>query len=448
MSHTPPAGAELLNDILAQAKRYGATSADAILLNSTDISVGRRLGELEEMERAESTGVGLRVLVGQRQATVSSSDLKAEALTQLIERAVAIAKQAPQDEYTGLAPQENLAKDWPALELEDASEPTPEWLLERCAEAEEAALAVNGISNSEGASAQFARHQMQLATSHGFMGGYGQTSVSLSLSVLAGEGTAMERDYDYAVTRHVAALPEAAAIGRKAASLAMKKLNPRRVSTCQVPVVFDPRVARQLLSSFTSAISGGAIARGTSFLKESLHKPVFSSAITIVDDPHIVRGLGSKPFDAEGLFAEPLQLVEAGMLNHWLLSCRSANQLGLPSNGRASRGLSSAPSPAATNLYIKAGKDTPQALMADIQSGFYVTETFGMGVNLITGDYSQGAAGFWIENGEIAYPVSEVTIAGTLQQMYQQLTPANDLEMRHRINSPTLRVEQMTVAGA
>lgn len=438
----------LLEKVLNRAKAGGATAADAMIVQSTDSTVGRRLGQLEEMERAESQGLGLRVLIGQRQATVSSSDFQQDTLDQLVDRAVAIAGQAPEDEYAGLAPNEMLAVNRDIdLDLEDEAEPSTEWLLAQCEAAEESALAVEGVSNSEGASAQFSRHQLTLATSHGFAGSYGQTSVSLSVSVLAGEGTAMERDYDFAVVRHQKSFPDAAELGRNAANMALGRLNPRRMPTCQVPVVFDPRVGRQLLSNFAGAISGGAIARGTSFLKDKMNQPVFSQAITVVDDPLLVRGLGSKLFDGEGVASEKLLLAEKGVLKEWLLSCRSANQLGLKTNGRASRGLSSAPSPSATNLYIEAGEQSPDELISDIQSGFYVTDTFGMGVNLVTGDYSQGAAGFWIENGQKAFPVSEVTIAGTLQEMFASLTPANDLVMKYRTNTPTLRVERMTVAG-
>lgn len=440
---------ETLARLIEGACKRGATQADALLLSSTDISIGRRLGQLEEMERAESTGIGLRVLVGQRQATVSSSDLSRDSLAELTERAVAIAKQAPEDPYLCFAEQASLARHTQDLGIEDAAaEPAAEWLLQRCAEAEEAALATPGITNSEGASANFSRHQVALATSAGFVQEYGQTSASLSVSVLAGEGTGMERDYDYALVRHVKDLPDAAQIGRNAAAYALARLNPRRMKTCQVPVVFDPRVGRSLLSNFTGAISGAAVARGTTFLKDSLNQRIFGEHIDIIDDPLMQGGLGSKPFDGEGVVGEKLALVEKGMLNHWLLDCRSAKQLGLATNGRAGRSISSSPSPGATNTYIAAGKLTPEALIADIESGFYVTETFGMGINLLTGDFSQGAAGFWIEKGKKAYPVSEMTIAGKLQEMFLGMTPANDLTFRYRTNTPTLRVEKMTVAGS
>lgn len=439
----------LLQDVLARAQKAGATAADAMMLQTTDLSIGRRLGQLEDLERAESAALGLRVMIGQRSASISTSDFTRESLEELTARSIAIARLAPEDPYLCMAETALLAKSIPDLQIEDkAEEPAAEWLLERCAEAEESALAIKGITNSEGASGHFARHQVAMATSTGFAQSYAQTSCSLSVSVLAGEGTGMERDHDYALTRFVNQLPDAAGLGRNAAAKALARLGARRMKTCQVPVVFDPRVGKSLLGNFLGAISGASIARGTSFLKDSMHQQIFAEGIQIEDDPLILSGLASRPFDGEGLSSEKLSLVEKGILKHWLLDCRSARQLGLKTNGRASRGLSSAPAPSATNSFIAAGSLAPDALIADIKEGFYVTETFGMGVNLLTGDYSQGAAGFWIENGKKTHPVNEMTIAGRLQDMFLQMTPANDLEFRYRINTPTLRIEKMTVAGA
>jgi PmbA protein len=438
----------LLEDVLSRAAKAGATAADAMILQSTDLSVSRRLGNLEDLERAESAAIGLRVLVGQRQASISASDYTEQSLQELVERCVAIARLAPEDPHLSLADPAMLAKEVIDLQIEDTSaEPTAEWLLERCAEAEEAALSTVGITNSEGASAHFARHQVSLATSTGFAGSYAQTSCSLSVSVLAGAGTAMERDYDMSLVRFVKDLPDAAALGRSAATKALARLNPSRLKTGQMPVVFDPRVGKSLLGYFLGAISGAAVARGTSFLQDSLGKAVFAPEIEIIDDPLRLGGLASRPFDGEGIEGQKLWLAQEGVLQHWLLDCRSAKQLGLVSNGRAGRGLSAAPSPAATNAYIAAGTVTPEVLIADIAQGFYVTDTFGMGVNLVTGDYSQGAAGFFIEKGKLTYPVSEVTIAGKLQEMFLSLRAANDLTFRYRSNVPTLRVEKMTLAG-
>jgi PmbA protein len=286
-----------------------------------------------------------------------------------------------------------------------------------------------------------------LATTDGFAHSYSGSYYSLSVAVLAGQDEGMERDYDYSSARHFADLASPEAIGKSAAERTLKRLNPKQAPTSNLPIVFDPRVSRGLLNYFAGAISGSAVARKTSFLKDTLGKEIFAPSITIMDDPHRPRGLSSKPYDAEGVAAKKRAFIEKGGLTSWLLDSRSARQLGMHSTGHASRGLSSPPSPSATNLYMEPGSLTPQALMADIKQGLYVTETQGMGVNLITGDYSQGAAGFWIENGQITYPVSEVTIAGHLNDMFKQMTPANDLEFRYSVNAPTLRIEKMMVAG-
>jgi PmbA protein len=436
-----------IESLVSQAIQAGATAADAIFLSSTDVSTGCRFGKIEELERAESSCFGLRVLVGKRQAMVSSSDLAPESCEAAIERAVAIAKQTPEDPFISLAEPSLLATTIPDLQLEDSCEPSAEWLLEQCLATEEAARAVQGISNSEGASASFARHRVILVTSGGFAQEYSQTSLSLSVSVLAGEGTAMERDHDYALVRFQKDLPAPESLGQSAAAKALARLNPKRVQTCAVPVVFDPRVGRGLLGSFASAISGAAIARGTSFLKDSLHQAVFAPSVRIMDNPLVRGGLASKPFDGEGVAGKELALVENGILQHWLLDCRSAAQLGMVTNGRASRSVASAPSPSASNLWIENGNLSVEALIGEIEQGLYVTETSGMGINLLTGDYSQGAAGFWIEKGKKTFPVSEITIAGRLQDMFAQLTPANDLAFKYRVNTPTLRVDKMTVAG-
>jgi PmbA protein len=320
--------------------------------------------------------------------------------------------------------------------------------VERAREAEAAALAVEGVTNSEGGAADYGRTLVTLATSEGFLSGYAGTSSSVSVSVIAGEGSAMERDYAFATARHDADLEAAAEVGRRAAERAVKRLNPRKVNTQTVPVFFDPRVAPSLVSHFAGAISGASIARGVSFLKDHLGKSVFPSGISIVDDPHRKRGLRSKPFDGEGVRNRRQTLLKNGVLQTWLLDSASARQLGLTTTGHAARGTSGPPGPSATNIYMEPGKLSPKELMADVKSGFYVTELIGQGVDSVTGDYSRGAAGFWIDRGEIAYAVSEITIAGNLKDMYQNLTPADDLEFRYGTNAPTLRVEGMTIAGA
>lgn len=437
----------LITDLIKQTKIRGADEADAVLVKNMGISVARRLGQPETIERDESTGVGLRVFVGKKQAFASSTDITPSALTDLAERVVAMAKASPEDPYACLADKTIFATNFPELDLHDAEEPSAETLAMAAAKAEEAALAVAGVTNSEGADAHYGSFQLALATSKGFVGNYTTSNASLSVSVIAGSGTEMERDYDYTAVRHYSDLGNPAQVGTKAGERAVRRLNPKKVGSCEVPVVFDPRVARNLVSTFASAINGASIARKTSFLQGKLGQKIFSDAITIIDEPHRIRGLKSRPFDAEGVSGKRLALVEKGMLTTWLLDLRSANQLGMKTTGHASRGLSSPPTPSHTNLYIENGTLSPEALIADIKQGFYVTDTFGMGINTVTGDYSQGANGFWIENGKITYPVSEVTIAGRLQDMFLNLTPANDLVFKYGTDSPSLRVEKLMVAG-
>jgi PmbA protein len=438
----------ILGSLLDAAKRCGADAADALYVEGVSSSVSYRIGKLEDVERAESTDVGLRVFVGQKVAFISSTDFSADALAALPGRAVQMARLAPEDKFAGLAPTGRLAKDIPALDLEDATEPSAEILIERARAVEGAALAVKGVTNSEGGGASFSRSAVALATSTGFYGRYAGTSHSIGVAVLAGEGTGMERDYDHASTRHAADLRSAEDIGRTAGEKAVRRLNPRSMKSQALPVVFHPDEAAGLLGHFAGAISGSAIARGVSFLKDRMDRGVFAPGITIMDDPHRMRGLRSKPFDGEGVANARRALIEDGKLTTWLLDCASARQLGLETTGHAARGTGGPPSPSTTNLYLEAGKLSVKDLIADIRQGFYVTELMGMGVNGVTGDYSRGAAGFWIENGEIAFPVSEVTIAGNLKDMFARLTPASDLEFRHGTNAPTVRIEGITLAGS
>jgi len=438
----------ILSSLLDAARKVGADAADALYVEGVSSSVSYRLGKLEDVERSESYDLGLRVFVGQKIAFVSSTDFSADALAALPGRAVAMARLAPEDKFAGLAPKERLARAIPDLDLEDPGEPGADLLIERARTVEGTALAVPGVTNSEGGGASFSRNAVALATSTGFYGRYAGTSHGIGVAVLAGEGTGMERDYDHASARHSADLRAAEEIGRRAGEKAVKRLNPRSMKSQSVPVVFHPDEAAGLLGHFVGAISGSAIARGVSFLKDRMGTDIFAPGIHIIDDPHRVRGLRSKPFDGEGVANSRRALIENGRLTSWLLDCASARQLGLETTGHAARGTGGPPSPSATNLYLQAGKVSAKALIADIKQGFYVTELMGMGVNGVTGDYSRGAAGFWIENGEIAFPVSEVTIAGNLKNMFTHLTPADDLEFRHGINAPTVRIEGMTLAGA
>jgi PmbA protein len=437
-----------LERLVKAARKAGADAADAIEFKNISVGVSFRLGKLEDVGRSESSDLGLRVFVGQRVAFVSSTDFSPHALTELPERAVAMARLAPEDKFAGLASRENLAGEIPAIDVDDPQEPSTVLLVERARAAEAAALEVPGVTNSEGGGADYGRGMVTLATSEGFLGGYAGTSRSVSASVIAGEGTAMERDYDYARARHAEDLEAADSVGKRAAERAVARLNPRKVKTQSVPVVYDPRVASSLIGHFVGAISGAAIARGVSFLKDRMGEQVFDTDITIVDDPHRSRGLRSKPFDGEGVRNRRTVLAAKGVLQTWLLDTASARQLGLQTTGHASRGTGGPPSPAPTNIFIEPGVMSPADLMADIREGLYVTELIGHGVNGVTGDYSRGAAGFWIENGTLAYPVSEITIAGNLKDMYRKLTPADDLVFRYGTDSPTLRVEGMTIAGA
>jgi PmbA protein len=443
-----PKPQDILDRLIRAARSAGADAADALLAEGVSASVSYRLGKLEEVERAESADLGLRVFVGQRVAFVSTTDLSERTLSELPERAVAMARIAPEDKFACLANPELLARDFPSLDIEDGGEPSADVLVERARAVEGAAMAVPGITNSEGGGASFSRSGIALATSNGFFGRYAGTSHNIGVAVLVGEGAGMERDYESATARHSADLESAEAVGKRAGERTVARLNPRKAKSQAVPVVYDPRAGAGLLGHFAGAISGASIARGVSFLKDRMGETVFASGVRIVDDPHRLRGLRSKPFDGEGVRNRRLQLVEDGVLQTWLLDCATARQLGLSTTGNAGRGTGGPPSPTTTNLYMEPGPLSPEALMADIAEGFYVTELIGMGVNGVTGDYSRGAAGFWIENGVLAYPVSGVTIAGNLKDMYLNLTPANDLEFRHGTNAPTCRVEGMTVAGS
>jgi len=405
---------DLLQDLIGRARRAGADAADAVLFEGTSLSHARRLGKTEKLERSEGQDLGLRVFIGRQQAIVSSSDRSPEALDALVERAIAMARAVPEDPYCGIADPAEIARDWPCLDSFDPAEPSPEMLIEWARAAEDAALAIKGVSNSEGAEA-----------------GWGRSNIAFAASAI-----------------YAADLRDPAEVGKSAGERAIKRLGAKKVATCRCPVVFDPRVARSFLSHLLGAVSGPAIARGTSFLKDRLSERIFPEAITIIDDPHRQRGLRSKPFDGEGIANRRRAIIDKGVLTTWLLDLRSARQLGLTTTGHAARGTASPPSPAATNVWIEPGVLGPEELIADIDSGFYVTEMMGMGVNGVTGDYSRGAAGFWIDKGEIAFPVSEMTVAGNLKDMFGRLVAADDLEFKTGADSPTLRIDDLTVAGA
>ena len=438
---------DILDDLLRRARKAGADSADAVFVQGASVSVAERLGKPEKLERAEGRDLGLRVFVGKRQAIVSSSDTSAKALDELTERAVAMARAVPEDSFCGIADPSEITKNVPDLDLCDPQEPSTETLIARLREAEDAARAIPGVTNSEGAEASWGRSYSAIAATNGFAQGYASSGSSVSVSVLAGEGTAMERDYDYTSAIYGSELESPALIGRRAGERAVARLNPRKVETVKVPIIYDRRVSNSIVGHLAGAINGAGIARGVGFLKDKMGQRVLPAGVDVIDDPHRRRGHRSWPYDGEGLATERLALVEDGVLKTWVLDLRSARQLNLKSTGRAARRTSSPPGPSTTNLHLSPGQDTPKALMADIASGFYCTDLIGFGVNMVTGDYSRGASGFWIENGEIAYPVSEITIAGNLSEMFKNLRAANDLEFRYATNAPTLRIDGMMVAG-
>ncbi len=445
---TPDQARDRAQQIVERAIRAGADAADAVFVAdaSTDVSV--RLGALEDVGRSESEGLGLRVFAGKRSASVATSDLSSDAMDVLVDRAIAMAGEAPEDPWSGLAPAERLMHGAPPqLDLDDGIEVAPEDLKHRATEAEDAARAVPGVTNSEGGSASAGRSVIALATSHGFAGAYAVSSHGVSASVLAGSGGEMQRDYAYHSARHLSRLDAAADIGRIAGERAVARVNPARMRSGMMPVVFDPRVGGSLIGHLIGAIAGSAITRKTSFLLDALGTQVFDGAITIRDDPHRPHGLRSHPFDGEGLPVGPVAVIDGGMLETWLLDSASARQLGLEPTGHAARGVGGGPGVSASNLYMEPGHVPPATLIGEIDDGVYVTELIGMGVNGVTGDYSRGASGFRIEKGELVEPVSEFTIAGNLKDMFRAMAAANDLVFRYGTNVPTLRVDGMTVAS-
>ncbi len=431
--------------LVEAARRAGADAADAVAVRGRSTGVTVRLGKVESTESSESDDISLRVFVGRRVASVSAT--AASDPDGLAERAVAMAKVSPEDPVQGLADRQKLVHAIRDLDLFDAAEIPAERLREDALAAEAAALAVKGVSNSAGSSASAGLGGLVLATSDGFLGQYTASRFSRSASVIAGEGTGMERDYEYSSRLHFADLDSPERIGTGAGERAVKRLNARQAKTGRVAVVFDPRVARGIAGHLAGAINGAAVARKTSFLKDRMGQAVANSRITVTDDPLRIRGQSSRPFDGEGVEGVPLGMVEAGVLKHWFLSTSAARELGLETNGRGVRAASSV-SPSSTNLAIEPGEKTPEELIRALDSGFYVTEVFGQGVNMITGEYSRGASGFWIEKGELAYPVSEVTIASNLKDMFLAMIPADDLDRNFGTAAPTLFIEGMTLAGS
>lgn len=438
----------LLQDLIKKAKSCGADAADAVKVDGTSLSLTYRLGEVEQLDRSEGGDLGLRVLVGKRQAIVSTSDTSQKSLDEMVERAIAMARAVPEDEFAGLAdPEQLISGEIPDLDMFDPIEPTAKQMEEMARTAEEAGLGVKGVTNSEGASVGFGKTKVAMAASNGLAHTYSRSGFNLSASLLAGSGTEMERDWDYSGAVWLEDLREAADVGKTAGENAVKRLGSKKVTSATLPVIYDARVAKSLVGHLSGAVNGQSIARGTSFLKDSLGEKIFKDGINIVDDPLRKRGLSSAPFDDEGIASTKMNIINDGVLSTWFLDLRSARQLGLESKGHASRGVSGPPHPSSSNLYLEPGNKTQAQMIEEIDEGILITELIGMGVNQVTGDYSRGASGFWIEKGEIAFPVSELTVAGNLKDMFLSLEPANDLVFRYGTDSPSIKIEAMTIAG-
>lgn len=438
---------DLIASILDKAKQKGATEADAIIVDSSSLNTEVRLGKLVSSERSENIAIALRVLIDKKQAMISSSNLQRDSLDEIVERAISMAKVTPPNPDLRIASSDEYAKEILDLDLYDVYEPGVDILIETAKGAEDAAFSNKLISNSEGSSAFYATNSIYFATSNGFLHQYNTSTSGFSLEVIAGEGENMQTGSSYSIARYSDDLKSPQTVGKEAAAKAIRKLNPQKFSTEQLPVIFDYRVARGILGAFASAINGSNLSKGTSFLCDSLNKNIFNENISIIDDPFIIRGLSSRPFDAEAIKGSKLNLVEGGMLKHYLLDIQTANKLKMQTNGHATRGLSSAPQPSSSNLYLLAGKTKLDDMIKSLKKGLIITEVFGHGANIVTGDYSQGAAGLYIENGEVVYPVNEITIAGNLVNMFKSMIPADDLKFEASVNTPSLLFENLTIGG-
>ena len=445
----PEQARKIAESLVERGTCAGATAADALYAGERSSGVQVRLGELEGVSRSENESIGLRLFVGTQSATAASSDLSDEALRTLVERCLAMAREAPEDPYAGLAPTELLHRGkLPALDAEDSREPDPAELRARALEAEGAALAVRGTTNSGGAGASASANIIALATSGGFSGAYGTTGHGCSASVIAGEGAAMQRDHEWHSARHLEDLEKAMEIGRRAGERAIARLNPARPKPGKYPVIFDPRVSAGLLGHFAGAITGSSIARKTSFLLDKLGSQIFASGVSIVDDPLRRRGLRSRPFDSEGVRVARTELVADGVLTSWMAESASARQLGISPTGHAARGVGGAPGASPSNLYLAAGQRSREQLLATHPEAVLLVELIGQGINLVTGDYSRGAVGFMVRNGEIAEPVAEITVAANLADMFLGAEPGSDLEFRRGMDAPSILIPEMTIGAA
>lgn len=432
----------LAAEAVAHARKCGADAAHAVAADGRSTEIAVLDGRIEKVEQSEARDISLKVYAGKSAASISGSVLTREAIHRLAETALAMARLAPPDPFSGVADPQQLATAIPELDLAATDLPDPQQLEDMARRAEAAALAVPGVSKSSGAGASRSETSVGVVISNGFAQGYRRTGVGISMSAIAGEGLAMQRDYDYSSAVHFVDLRDPEAIGRSAGERAVKRVNPRKVKSQSVPVIYDRRVAAGLIGHLLGAINGAAIARGTSFLKDAMGSQIFGPHITITEDPHMLRGHGSRPFDGEGLACHRRDLIADGVLTGWILDLRSARQLGLQPTGQGSRG-----GPSTSNVFLPAGPDTPEEQIGSLTRGLYVTELIGSSINTVTGDYSRGASGFWIENGELTDPVSEITIAGNLKDMFRSLRPASNLEFRSSVNAPNCLVEGLTIAG-
>jgi len=439
----------IAQDLLARAAKHGATASDVMVADGETLSVQVRMGAVDRLTKAREKRLGLRVFFGQRSASASTSDFSRDSLERFVGETCTLAQAVVEDPVSGLPEPGQFATDFPELNIHDSTKLQTDQQIDLALRAERAAFAADSrITNSEGGECDSSSGRIILANSHGFVGQYANSSFSLSVSPIASDAAGMQRDYWYGVNRAFAKLESPEAIGREATRRTVRKLGARKVSTCRVPVIFDPEVAGSLLSHLCSALSGYALYKGASFLIGQLGQQIAPDFVTIYDDGRMSGGLGTRPFDGEGLPTRKQAMVERGRLASYILDTYSGKKLGLPSTGNAARSIGESPSAGPTNFYMVPGTTRPEDILASVKQGLYVTDLIGFGINMVTGDYSRGASGFWIENGELAYPVEEITIAGNLKQMYANIeTIGTDLVFRGRIASPTVKLAEMTLAG-
>ncbi len=439
----------LAQDLLARASKQGATASDVMVADGETLSVQVRMGAVDRLTKAREKRLGLRVFFDRRSASASTSDFSRESLERFIGETCALAQAVIEDPVSGLPEPGQYASDFPNLDIYDPTKLQTDQQIDLAIRTERAAFATDPrITNSEGADCDSSSGRIVLANSHGFLGQYANSSFSLSVSPIASDGSGMQRDYWYGVDRSFAKLDSPEAIGKEATRRTVRKLGARKVQTCSAPVIFDPEVAGSLLSHLCSALSGYALYKGASFLVGQLGAQIAPEFVTIYDDGRMPGGLGTRPFDGEGLPTRKQAVIERGRLMSYLLDTYSGKKLGLPSTGNATRSIGESPSAGPTNFYMVPGTASPDTILASVKRGLYVTDLIGFGINMVTGDYSRGASGFWIENGELAYPVEEITIAGNLKQMYANIeTIGTDLVFRGRIACPTVKLAEMTIAG-